>query len=128
LAFEQVKFSSPDSSDFVQTHTATYGQTVRLPVRTGATCSLVSNSPRVWTTLLHRPDGDPTGSIKGPGPRILSLPHQKVFSWHLVSNFLQAFGFISPLLVFCALISHSRYFSCLFLLSLFLTVRILFFF
>jgi hypothetical protein len=78
----------------VRTHTAINGRMVKLPVRTSATCPLVSNAVHVRTTLLHRLDGDPTSSIKAPGHRIFTLPHQNLSFWHLVINFLRAFGFI----------------------------------
>lgn len=45
------------------------------------------------------------------GHRISSLPHQKTPFWHLVSYFLQAFGFILLLLCLFASHSHSRYFT-----------------
>jgi hypothetical protein len=54
-----------------------------------------------------RPDGvhDPSG--RGPhrlyiypGRRTFTLPHQKVFFWPLVNDFLQDFGIILPFLVF----------------------------
>jgi hypothetical protein len=85
-------------------YTATNGRTVKLTVRTRATCPLVSNAARVQTTLLHRLDGDPTGSIKALGRCIFTLPHQNLSFWHLVSNFLRAFGFILLLLVFLSII------------------------
>jgi hypothetical protein len=100
LASGRVELSCPDSSNFVWTRAAPNGRTVRILVRTRTTCLLVPNVVRFRTALIHRPDGDPTGTIKGPGRRISSLPHQKVSFWHLVSSFLRAFGFISPLLVF----------------------------
>jgi len=90
------------------------GRTVRLNVRTRATCSHVSKVARVRIVLISRPDGDPTGSIKALVRRILTLPHQKSLFWLLVSDFSRVFGFISPFLVFCALISHSRYFLAVF--------------
>jgi len=49
--------------------------------------------------LISRPDGDTTGSIKAPGRRIFTLPHQKSLFWLLVSDFSRVFGFISPFLV-----------------------------
>jgi len=35
-----------------------------------------------------------------PGRRTFTLPHQKVFFWPLVNDFLQDFGIILPFLVF----------------------------
>jgi hypothetical protein len=96
----QVEFSLPDGSAFVWMRVATNGRTVSLPVRTRTTCPLVSNAMRVLTALIHRLDEDPTGSIKAPSRHISPYPHQDLSFWHFVSNFLLAFGFIWPLLVF----------------------------
>jgi len=68
---------------------------------------------------MSRPDRDPTDSIKAPSRRTFILPHTKSLFWLLVSNFSRDFTFSHPLVSFCELISHSRYFSSLFLFSFF---------
>jgi hypothetical protein len=50
----------------VRMRAATTGRTVSKTVQTRATCLLVPNAARVWTTLMHRPDGDPTEAIYTP--------------------------------------------------------------
>jgi hypothetical protein len=96
-------------SVYVRTRTATNGQTVELFVRTRAVCPLVSNAAHVWTTLIHRLDGDPTEAIYTPGHRLSTLPHQNLTFWHLVSESLQAFGINLLLFVFLYIFTHSRY-------------------
>jgi hypothetical protein len=88
LASGRVEISRPDGSAFVKTHAAPNGRMVRIVVRTRATCPLVSNAARVRMALIHRPDGDPTDSIKAHGRRFSTLPHQNLSFWHLVSYYL----------------------------------------
>jgi hypothetical protein len=45
-------------------------------VRTRETSLLLSEAASVWTSSIHRPDGDPTEAIKTPAHLILTLPHK----------------------------------------------------
>jgi len=75
---------------------------------------------------INTPSGrGPTEAIYTPGHRLSTLPHQNLPFWHLVNEFLQAFGIILLLFVFLCIFPHSRYSSSLFLFSLFLTVRMM---
>jgi len=51
---------------YVRMLAATIGRTISNTVQTCATCLLVPNVARVRTTLMHRPDGDPTEAIYTP--------------------------------------------------------------
>jgi hypothetical protein len=101
-------------SGYVRTHAATNGQTVRILVRTHATCPHGSEAVRVRTALIRRPDGDPTGPIYSWSPHILYTP-PKISFWHLVSYFLRAFRFILLLFVFF----HLSHISGIFLVFFF---------
>jgi hypothetical protein len=96
-------------SGYVRTCAAPKGRTIRIDVRTLATCPHGSEAARVRTALIDRPDGDPTEAIYTPGRRLSTLPHQNLPFWHLVSEFLQAFGIILLLFVFLCIFTHSRY-------------------
>jgi hypothetical protein len=66
-------------SSYVRTRAATNGRMVRILVRTHAICPLVSNAARIRTTLIHRPDGDPTCPIYRQSPLVLLTPPKSLF-------------------------------------------------
>jgi hypothetical protein len=107
-------------SGYVWTRAEPNGRTIKIDVRMRATSLHGSEAARVQTALIHRPDGDPTDAIYTLVRRISLIPHHNLFFCPLVSKFLRAFGIISSLLVFLCILSHSRYFSSLFLFSLFI--------
>jgi hypothetical protein len=90
-------------SGYVWTRAAPNGRTIRIDVRTCATCPLIFEAVRVRTALIHRPVGDPTEAIYTPSRRLSTLPHQNLPFWHLVCEFLQAFGIILLLFVFLSI-------------------------
>jgi hypothetical protein len=53
----------PDSLSWHPDGSSSVGRTIRLLVRTHATCPHISEAARVRTALMIRPNGDPTGSI-----------------------------------------------------------------
>jgi hypothetical protein len=110
-------------SGYVRTRAATNSRTVRILVRTRATCPHGSEVARVRTALIYRPDGDPKGTTTSWSPHILSTP-PKSFLLASCELFLASFWLYLPVSFLCAFLSHSRYFSSLFLFSLFLTVGI----
>jgi len=55
----------------------TNGRTVRLLVRTRATCPHIFEAACVWTALMIHPDGDPTGSIYTLVAAFSSYPTKK---------------------------------------------------
>jgi hypothetical protein len=70
----------PDGTCLHPDGAATTRQTVSKTVWTRATCLFVPNAARVQTTLMHRPDGDPTEALYTPDCRILShTPHNLLF-------------------------------------------------
>jgi hypothetical protein len=123
FAFGWVRLRRPDGCVTCPDAHRSDGRTARLHVQTRTTCPLVSEVVCVQMGLMSRLDGDPTTSIKAPGRRIFILPHTKSLFWLLVSDFSRDFAFFRPLVSFYALISHSRFFSSLFLFSFFLTIR-----
>jgi hypothetical protein len=56
-----------------------------------ATCLLVHNAARVWTTLMHRPDGDPTEAIYTPESPLSPPYPTKSPLWHFVSDYFLVF-------------------------------------
>jgi len=90
-------------SGYVQTRAAPNGRTIRIDVRTRATCPLISEVARIRTALIHRPNEDPTEAIYTPGHCLSTLPHQNLPFWHLVCEFLQDFGIILLLFVFLSI-------------------------
>jgi hypothetical protein len=118
-------FWSPDGrnlvvrigSGYVRTRTTTNGRTVR-------TNRPEAHDLSAWFRGRTRPDDINSPSEQGlhrgyiyPGRRLSSLPHQNLTFWLLMSYFLSVFGFISSLLSFCTLFSHSRYFPIFFFFS-----------
>jgi hypothetical protein len=87
-------------SVYIRTCTVPNGRTIRINIRKHATYPLISKAASVLTTLIHRPDGDPTGAIYTPGRCILHPTPQNLTFWPVVSYFLSVFGCISSLLVF----------------------------
>jgi hypothetical protein len=114
---------------YVRMRAASFGWTVRLIVLKRATSLLIFDAARVWTALLHCPDGDPAEAIYTPGCHFSSLPHHNLTFWQLVSYFLSAFGFISFLFAFF-LVHYLTFqvFFFTFFSSIFLIVRMLVFF
>jgi hypothetical protein len=102
-------------SGYVRTGTALNDQMTRMDVRTRVICPLIFEAARVRTALIDRSDGDPTGPIYSWSPHILYTPPKFSF-WHLVSYFLQAFGFI--LLLFFVFL-HLSHISGIFLVFFF---------
>jgi hypothetical protein len=111
-------FWSPDGRSLVvRTRAATNGRTVR-------TNRPDAHDLSAWFRGSARPDGFNSQFGRGPhrgyvypGRLLSSLPHQNLTFWLLVSYFLSTFGFISFLLSFCTLLSHSRYFPIFFFFS-----------
>jgi hypothetical protein len=94
----------------VRTRAATTGRTVSKTVRTRATCLLVPNATRVQTTLMYRPDEDPTEAIYTP-ESLLSPPYPtKSPLWHFMSDCFWCFGVISSLLVFLCILTPFQVF------------------
>jgi hypothetical protein len=118
FASRRVWLNRPDGSG---TRSDTRGSncwTVKLHIRTPATCLHVYEAMHVWKGLMSRLDGDPTASIK-PGRRISEATPQKSLFWLLVSDFSQVFCIISFSFV-CLYITLS--FQVLLYLSLFFSV------
>jgi len=105
----------------VRTRTATTGRTVSKTVRTRATCLLVPNASRVRTTLVYRPDRDPTEAIYTPESPLSPPYPTKSPLWHFVSDCFWCFGIISSILVFlCILTPFQVFFLVSFFFSLFI--------
>jgi hypothetical protein len=94
-----------------------------LVVRTGSGYVRTRAATNSRTALIYRPDGDPKGTTTSWSPHILSTP-PKSFLLASCELFLASFWLYLPVSFLCAFLSHSRYFSSLFLFSLFLTVGI----
>jgi hypothetical protein len=77
-------------SGYVSMRAATNGRTVRILIRTRATCLHGFEAARVQTALIHRSDGDPTGPINSWSPHILSTP-PKSFLLESCELFLASF-------------------------------------
>jgi hypothetical protein len=118
-------FWSPDGqilvvktgSGYVRTRATTNGRTVRTN-RPDARDLSAWFRGSVRLDNINSPSG--RGPHKGyiyPGRRLSSLPHQNLTFWLLMSYFLSAFGFMSSLLSFCILFSHSKYFPIFFFFS-----------
>jgi hypothetical protein len=92
-------------SGYVQTRVATNGRTVRILVRTRATCPHGSEAARVQTTLIHPPEGDPTGLINSWSLHILSTP-PKSFLLAACELFLASFWLYLPISCLFVHFSH----------------------
>jgi hypothetical protein len=106
----RVLLRRPDRTPVRPNACGSNGRTIRLLVQKCATCPHVYEAACVRTRLISHPDGDPTGSIKAPGRRIFTLPHQKSLFWLLVSDFSLVFGIFSPFLVFLCITLSSQVF------------------
>jgi hypothetical protein len=103
-------------SGYVLTSAATNGRTVRILVRTRATCPHGSEAVRVRTTLIHLPDGDPTSPINSWSPHILSTP-PKSYLLASCELFLASFWLYLPI---SCLFVHSSHIPGIFLVFSFL--------
>jgi hypothetical protein len=94
----------------VRTRAVTTGRTVSKTVWTRPTCLLVPNAALVRTTLMHRPDGDPTKAIYTPESPLSPPYPTKSPLWHFVSDCFWCFGVISSLLVFLCILTPFQVF------------------